>query len=477
MYVHPSKSGNDGGRGVAPPGNFNPFASDQYIFQEYDPPPRFFAPFGIAGNATKSGLSSYDGQLEDSDTPCVATLPSTFRLERTNLVVTAPLTEQSLSVDSLLDALRAALADAGVDVLDLKPAHCVLECSYHVGNRFLSLFVRVFKAPNRASGQLFDNSSMGNDNNNDGDEQTPFLVEAQLREGDRLHFSALFREIMRAFMNQEGVNLAGTFRYKPRTYPATGEGLALEQVNMAPSRNSIRLLAERGDAIKTGGSLPVPASKARPQASSSSSPELDSDMMDDVVLLAGMLSGSYLDVQADAAAAVAGLTTDGKLLEQLSRGSAANAANALARAAARLLVETRHRPARRQAAVAVANLTKTPQLRAALLASDPPAGGGGFRSGVSSADDLHAQQRRLVESLVVLSMGRDDGNAARKSEEEIGMRRECMRALVGLAESHVARDMPAMRLLLSTDPIGRGSKDATLTKRLVECREILRSRA
>ncbi|CAM9223852.1 unnamed protein product [Ectocarpus sp. 6 AP-2014] len=477
VYVHPSKSGNDGGRGVAPPGNFNPFASDQYIFQEYESMPRYFAPFGIAGSAPKSGSSSNDGELEDSDTPCVATLPSTFRLERTNLVVTAPVTERSLSVDSLLDALRAALADAGVDVLDLKPAHCVLECSYHVGNRFLSLFVRVFKAPNRASGQLFDNSSTGN-NNDDGDEQTPFLVEAQLREGDRLHFSALFREIMRAFMNQEGVNLAGTFRYKPRTYPATGEGLALEQVNMAPSRNSIRLLAERGEAIKTGGSpLPVPPSMASPLASSSSFPELDSDMMDDVMLLAGMLSGSYLDVQADAAAAVAGLTTDGKLVDQLSSVAAANAANALARAAARLLVETRHRPARRQAAVAVANLTKTPQLRAALLASDPPAGGEGFRGRVASADDLHAQQRRLVESLVVLSMGRDDGSAARKSEEEIGMRRECMRALVGLAESHVVRDMPAMRLLLSTDPSGRGAKDATLTKRLVECREILRSRA
>ncbi|CAB1117573.1 unnamed protein product [Ectocarpus sp. CCAP 1310/34] len=476
MYVHPSKSGNDGGSGVAPPGNFDPFASDQYIFQGGETTPRFFAPFGIAGNAHSSGLSSYDGELEDSDTPCVATLPSTFRLERTNLVVTSPLMEQLLSVDSLLDALRAALTDAGVDVLDFKPAHCVLECSYHVGNRFLSLFIRVFKAPDRASGQLFDNSSVGNNNNDDGAEQTPYLVEAQLREGDRLHFSALFREILRAFMNQEGVNLVGTFRYKPRTYPATGEGLALEQVNMAPSRNSIRLLAERGEATKTGGSLPVPASMARPQVSSSS-PELDSDMMDDVVLLADMLSGSYLDVQADAAAAVAGLTTDVKLLEQLSRGAAANAANAIAHAAARLLVETRHRPARRQAAVAVANLTKTPQLRAALLASDPPAGGGGFRSRVSSTDDHHAQQRRLVESLVVLSMGRVDGSAARKSEEEIGMRRECMRALVGLAESRVVRDMPAMRLLLSTDPSGRGAKDATLTKRLEECREILRSHA
>lgn len=83
---------------------------------------------------------------------------------------------------------------------------------------------------------------------------------------------------------------------------------------MAPSRNSIRLLAERGEAAKGGGSPPpVPASMARPQASSSScAVELDSDMINDLLLLADMLSGKYLDVQADAAAAVAGLTTDGE---------------------------------------------------------------------------------------------------------------------------------------------------------------------
>lgn len=82
--------------------------------------------FRVCALSPRPTRPSVDGELEDSDTPCVATLPSTFRLERTNLVVTAPSTEQSLSVDSLLDALRAALADAGVDVLDLKPAHCVV---------------------------------------------------------------------------------------------------------------------------------------------------------------------------------------------------------------------------------------------------------------------------------------------------------------------------------------------------------------
>lgn len=63
---------------------------------------------------------------EESDTPCVITLPSTFRLERTNFVVTAPFTGQILSVDSLVEALRSSLTEANVDVLDFKPAHCVV---------------------------------------------------------------------------------------------------------------------------------------------------------------------------------------------------------------------------------------------------------------------------------------------------------------------------------------------------------------
>lgn len=110
------------------------------------------------------------------------------------------------------------------------------------------------------------------------------------------------------------------------------------------------------------------------------------------------------------------------------------AANELCTASARLLVETQHRPARRQAAVVVANLATTPELRAALLASDNVATPG--HTGM---------QRRLVESLVVLSMGVDVGGAgtaptADKKEEEIGMRRECMRALVGLVQCQAVRN-------------------------------------
>ena len=84
-----------------------------------------------------------------------------------------------------------------------------LECSFHVGNRFLGMNVRVFRAPDRASGQLLDT---GNGNSSADENEAPFVVEAQLREGDRLHFSALFREIMREFKVRNGGYLWGALR-------------------------------------------------------------------------------------------------------------------------------------------------------------------------------------------------------------------------------------------------------------------------
>lgn len=65
------------------------------------------------------------GEAEDPDTPCVITLPSTFRLERTNFVASSPFIA-ILSIHTLLAALRSSLAEAKVDVLEFKPAHCVV---------------------------------------------------------------------------------------------------------------------------------------------------------------------------------------------------------------------------------------------------------------------------------------------------------------------------------------------------------------
>ena len=69
--------------------------------------------------------TTYGGEAEP-ETPLVMTFPSTFRLERTNFVATSPSAGQFLSVDSLVGALRSSLAKANVDVLDYKPAHCVV---------------------------------------------------------------------------------------------------------------------------------------------------------------------------------------------------------------------------------------------------------------------------------------------------------------------------------------------------------------
>lgn len=116
------------------------------------------------------------------------------------------------------------------------------------------------------------------------------------------------------------------------------------------------------------------------------------------------------------------LPLPGELLEQLCHPHAAQATAALAGSAARLLVETQHRPARRQAAVIVANLCTMSQIRDALLASDPP-------------PDRH--NVGIVDALAGLALG-DDVRPGTK-EEEIGMRRECMRALAGLANDPTAR--------------------------------------
>lgn len=111
------------------------------------------------------------------------------------------------------------------------------------------------------------------------------------------------------------MNIAGTFCYKRRTPPAMGEGLALEEARVKPSRGSFRFLAEREETLKSGGDVlgassppPVPASMAK--TSIENDDEFEEDMNEDVMVLTKMLRGNYLDVQADAAMAVAGLTAD-----------------------------------------------------------------------------------------------------------------------------------------------------------------------
>lgn len=116
-------------------------------------------------------------------------------------------------------------------------------------------------------------------------------------------------------------------------------------------------------------------------------------------------------------------TRKDEFLKQLADPKAEKAAKELCSAAARLLAETDYRPARRQAAVAVANLSTLPMLCLLLLASDPPL--------PKRSEPLSATYKRgLVDALVTLSMLRSNEG----KEEEIGTRRECMRALVEMAK-------------------------------------------
>ena len=125
------------------------------------------------------------------------------------------------------------------------------------------------------------------------------------------------------------------------------------------------------------------------------------------------------------------LPCEAEFRDQLSDSKAKKAADALRRASARLLVESVYRPARRQAAVAVANLASAPALCRSLLKSDP--------SSTST-------KQGIVGALVTLAIL----GSKQEEREEIGTRRECIRALIGLAESRSARSMVRLRVCRGT---------------------------
>ncbi|CAN0434348.1 unnamed protein product [Ascophyllum nodosum] len=341
-----------------------------------------------------------------------------------------------LPLRMLQDTLVKTLEQTNVDIVDFVACHFVYTCSYHQGNQFFSFLVRVFKPPTKHSGQLLDPDVIVAENIEGG-----FLVELQLQEGDRLHFTSLFRNILLNFMkSQDFIGIPGTLRYKPRPFSEKGEGLVLEKIiNLEKtSKLSIRQPEE------CASELPSPIVMD----------PMDEDMIEGVVTLAETLQTGLLDVQADAASAIAGLTSDADFRKQLSNPRAKKASDGLCCAAARLLAETEHRPARRQAAVIVANLSNIPALCRSLLESDPP---------------LTSPKRGIVDSLVTLAMLRSKED----KEEEIGTRRECMRALIGLAESRSTRNMPAMKSLLSATPSGTGAQCKKLLERLKTCKDIL----
>ena len=100
--------------------------------------------------------------------------------------------------------------------------------------------------------------------------------------------------------SQNGVDLTGTLRYKPRPFPEKGEGLVLERI--ASLEKTSRL------------SMRQPKEYASELPSQTSSGPMDEDMMEDVFKLVEALETGFLDVQTDAATAMAGLTSEGETI-------------------------------------------------------------------------------------------------------------------------------------------------------------------
>ena len=92
----------------------------------------------------------------------------------------------------------------------------------------------------------------------------------------------------------------GTLRYKSRPFPEKGEGLVLERIISLEklSRLSIRPPEEYAS------ELPSPI-----QIES-----MDGDMVENLFNLVKALDTGFLDVQADVATVIAGLTSDGEAI-------------------------------------------------------------------------------------------------------------------------------------------------------------------
>ena len=97
----------------------------------------------------------------------------------------------------------------------------------------------------------------------------------------------------------------GTLRYKPRPFPEKGEGLVLERITSLEKRSRLGMRQPE----EYAGELPSPI-----QIDS-----IDGDMNENVFQLVGALDTGFLDVQADVATAIAGLTSDGEAISPPSR--------------------------------------------------------------------------------------------------------------------------------------------------------------
>ena len=92
----------------------------------------------------------------------------------------------------------------------------------------------------------------------------------------------------------------GTLRYKPRPFPEKGEGLVLERITIL-------------DKISTLG-MRQPEEYASELPSPIQNDSIDGDMNENVFKLVGALDTGFLDVQADVATVIAGLTSDGEAI-------------------------------------------------------------------------------------------------------------------------------------------------------------------
>ena len=92
----------------------------------------------------------------------------------------------------------------------------------------------------------------------------------------------------------------GTLRYKPRPFPEKGEGLVLERITSLEKRSRLGMRQPEEYASELPSRIQIES--------------MDGDMVETLFNLVKALDTGFLDVHADVATVIAGLTSDGEAI-------------------------------------------------------------------------------------------------------------------------------------------------------------------
>jgi hypothetical protein len=238
---------------------FGSYPGDSYLPDLALPlPPKLQLP--VRSHHTRSVIKDAASELDHQQIPhqAPALFPFPWRLERTNFALQIDQECEKEAIATAINALEAAFAAAQCDVVKRRWNRCRWSYQYLVGNNWLGIIARIYKF------------------------QNTFIVEIQRRDGGAVVFRAIHDRILNHMRDHaEGVKLVGTYQY------LHGETLALQPIDVCCCEGS------SGD---SDGQLGLGQS------------ELCGALAEELRSLLPLAKSPYLETQCDAIKALAGVT-------------------------------------------------------------------------------------------------------------------------------------------------------------------------